>query len=567
MNFFRRVTQSDDRPRRVNKGLPEATRSTPSSSSSPSSTSNPAFSPALTASTENDTTKPTKHLETGNLATRLQELAIANADGLLDDDEYRLLRQQVFETHSNRQHRRHQHDADIVKLSQGTVAVPRLNDNVTSSAASARSNRYVRSPESHAPTTPPMLETETLASPVASPLRTPSIVSHQSKRRSILPPLNSLFRRDAPPSSSTALESDWDVVTPPLSSPNDHVRSLSPLPLPLPLSSDSSSIASGRTQCTYPLSSPTSPVGNRSIRNHAGMASAALDTRASSSFAGTSSRSSTGRSYYGGAGGGARSFRSGAAIPRSPTSTRTRSRYAPTAGGASHGYSSNYSHDRASAGGAGGGVETLAESHSLPPITSSTDPLLFAATGREPTVQELEREIREIEDEWARMRQGWTEMVERRVAAWEREVGPSLAQHAREFARSENATNAEPPRVRVEGALADGGTAETTTKKGFFKRASILPGRPPRPTTLATSGATESNSAVLPQFLLSSKVPLPPELESKLAAHQVEPTRSLRIAMDEIVERQRRTEDKYERRLEFLRAKEKGARIKQRLLH
>jgi hypothetical protein len=61
-------------------------------------------------------------------------------------------------------------------------------------------------------------------------------------------------------------------------------------------------------------------------------------------------------------------------------------------------------------------------------------------------------------------------------------------------------------------------------------------------------------------------LPLPPDFEAKLSPHLIEPTLAFRAAMEEIADRQRRTEEKYERRLEFLRAKETGARIKQGLL-
>lgn len=40
---------------------------------------------------------PILRLDRETLATRLNELALANADGLLGDDEYRILRQTMFE--------------------------------------------------------------------------------------------------------------------------------------------------------------------------------------------------------------------------------------------------------------------------------------------------------------------------------------------------------------------------------------------------------------------------------------------------------------------------------------
>lgn len=336
-------------------------------------------------------------------------------------------------------------------------------------------------------------------------------------------------------------------MTPPLPSPNDHPRSLSPLPH----FSDNRSVLSGRSNRNG-LSPPSSPVRNRSIRNHPGLASSAMDPRSSSYFAG-SSRSSNGRSYAGGEGesilsGGGRST---SHAPRSPTSVRTRSYYGGGGGPSSalsHGYSSNHSHDR------GSGVETLL-SHSLPPITSSTDPLLFAATGREPTVQELEREIREIEAEWERMRESWREIVRGRIEKWESQVGPALVKRVRGAARTEVQSSTE---TKGNGMLP---VQSTGAKRGLFRRASFL-----APTQAVTNPtATTPTNPTLPQYLLSPNSPLPVEFETSLSPHELEPTLSLRTAMGEVLERQRRTEENYQRRIDFLRAKETGAKIRQGL--
>ncbi|GAA5906093.1 uncharacterized protein JCM6883_002548 [Sporobolomyces salmoneus] len=552
-------------------------QTTLSSSTSPSANSNPTLSPSLaTSSPEIDHSRPTRtNQETKTLATRLQELAIANADGLLDDEEYRLLRRQVFETHSSK----NQAETSMTRLSEGTEAVPRFTGNLRSprsrESSSIRMSTFVMSngPRAMTPSTPPDNYTETLASPVSSPPRAPSVASYHSKRHSILPPLNSLFRREASSSAASLLDADWDVVTPPLSSPNDYPRSASPLPRP----SDSVSVRSGRSK---QLSPPTSPARNRTIRNHPGLASSTMDSRSSTYFAGGggSSRSSNGgRSSFAGGGGGGGGIRSGESVfssgsrsnnhaPRSPTSLRTRSYYSGGGGGGpssalSHGggYSSTHSHDR------GSGVETLL-SHSLPPITSSTDPLLFAATGREPTAQELEREIREIEGEWERMKESWKGLERGRIQDWERQVGGTVVKQVREMARREREQrqmSQEKVEKKDEGQIA---------KKGIFRRASFLPSSQratATPATIEQSRITTTSTLSdppLPQFLLSSKIPLPTEFESNLSPHLLEPTLALRISMEELLDRQRRTEEKYERRLEFLRAKEKGARIRDGLL-
>lgn len=387
------------------------------------------------------------------------------------------------------------------------------------------------------PTSPPRTR---LAAPSPASLRAPSIVSTQSKRHSILPPLASLFRRD--PTSTVQLEEDWDVVTPPLASPLNNESSTPPL------ASDNRSTFSDRSSRTA-LSPPTSPIRTRSIRNHPGLASSAMDSRSSSYFAG-SSRSSNGRSFGGGAESVFSSSKSNGDAPRSPTSLRTR-HYNGGGGGSSmysHGFSSsNHSHDR------GSGVETLL-SHSLPPITSSTDPLLFAATDREPTVKELEREIREIEDEWKRMRESWKDIVQQRVETWEKQVGGNVAASAREAAMLEAyETGGGDTREQEKPGKGD------NEKKETFKRASFLPSRSTPPPIIASTLS-------LPSFLLSPSHPIPSDFVANLPPHLLEPTRAFQTEIGEILERQKRTEEKYERRLEFLRAKERGARIKQRLL-
>lgn len=107
----------------------ETIRSNPSTSSSPASTTtpvfSPSFSPTLTASTEHEPS-PTSSA-TATLASRLQELAVANADGLLDDSEYRILRQQLFANHTKGGDGKKQVEVNVVKLSEGSLAVPRLN--------------------------------------------------------------------------------------------------------------------------------------------------------------------------------------------------------------------------------------------------------------------------------------------------------------------------------------------------------------------------------------------------------------------------------------------------------
>ena len=108
----------------------ETLRSSPSTTSSPASTTtpvfSPSFSPTLTASTEHEPS-PSTSTATVTLASRLQELAVANADGLLDESEYRILRQQLFANHTKGDGGQKQVEINTVKLSEGSLAVPRLN--------------------------------------------------------------------------------------------------------------------------------------------------------------------------------------------------------------------------------------------------------------------------------------------------------------------------------------------------------------------------------------------------------------------------------------------------------
>ncbi|GAA5896272.1 hypothetical protein JCM5296_002932 [Sporobolomyces johnsonii] len=516
--------------------LSASTSSLPAPSLSPAPVHPPPSTPA--------TPDPTK-----SLAIRLQELAVAHADGLLDDDEYRMLRQQLFESHVKAAKGEEQ---GIAKLGEGSLAVPRL---------SASNATTAPSPPPATRSSPPLQPSSaSLASPPPS-LRAPSVLSSQSKRTSVLPPLGSLFRRTPNGSSSIrngTIEEDQNLGTPPSSFPSLALSPSSPS-----ARADTLSIISGRSSHTLSpeLSGSRSPplVQARSIRNHPGLASSALDARSSGSYriAG-SSRSSTGRGGGGGAGESVFSSRStGHGGPRSPPSvsmSTSRSRTGAAASASGYGYSSSR----------GSQIETLsslAAPSSLPPIPSSTDPLLFAATDREPTSAELKREIREIEEEWGRMRESWRGVMEERVQGWEAEVGAEVARRVSEFGREE----AEERRKQEEGA---GGAGGAGGKKGLFRRASFTPSSSSSSSSSPSSRTSSSLPATtlsLPAFLVNPNLPLPTTLSAALPPHALDSTSSLRASLAEVRERQRRTEEKYEKRLEFLRARARGARIREGL--
>ncbi|GAA5965937.1 hypothetical protein JCM21900_005703 [Sporobolomyces salmonicolor] len=535
-SFFRGSAHAKDRsePAHTAHSLPSAstlasspplsagTSYLPAPSQSPAPAPSPPPSPA--------TPDPTK-----SLAIRLQELAVAHADGLLDEDEYRMLRQQLFESHVKAAKGEEQ---GIAKLGEGSVAVPRLSASTALTAPASSSATHF---------SPPLQpRTASVASPPPS-LRAPSVLSSQSKRTSVLPPLGSLFRR-TPNGSSSIRNGTIDETRNPVTLSSFPSRALSPSSHP-PMSSpsaqaDTLSILSGRSSHTLSpeLSGSRSLplVQARLIRNHPGLASSALDARSSGSYrmAG-SSRSSTGRGG-GGAGESVFSSRStghGGGGPRSPPSltmsaSRSRAGAAATSG---YGYSSSR----------GSQIETLsslAAPSSLPPIPSSTDPLLFAATDREPTSAELEREIKEIEEEWGRMRESWRGVLEERVQGWEAEVGGEIARRVSEYGREE----AEERRKQEEGA---GGAGGVGGKKGLFRRASFTPSSSSSsPPSARASSSYPATALSLPSFLLDPALPLPTTLSAALPPHALDSTSSLRTSLAEVLERQRRTEEKYEKR-------------------
>ncbi|GAA5930194.1 uncharacterized protein JCM15063_004740 [Sporobolomyces koalae] len=529
------VDQSTGSPVPATLGSISSTSSSPSFASTP--TFSPLFSPNLSATTQDSDSRPlAKKATAKTLASRLQELAIANADGLLDDDEYRLLRQQVFESHTGRDKGPRQNEASGAKLSEHAIIDPvAQHETRDNGPVSTRS--------------PPLVSPRSLLSPELVQTRPPSISSQQSKRHSLLPPITSLFRRDT--SASRHIEEEGNEATWRLSSASSLSRSPT-----VERPADDSSVLADHRDCRH-LSPPTSPVRNRAIRNHPGLASSALDGRQPVRYTG-SSRSSNGRSTPGGDGSESLlsgSGRSNGYSPRSPTSLRTRSTLGTGVSSAlSYGRSSTHSQERSS------GLDT-ALSRTLPPVASSTDPFLFAATDREPSVEELEKEIREIEDEWTRMRDNWKEIVRNKTRLWEIEVGADIAQDARARARFSSS--------RSEVGTLDPGRAEqkdgASGKRKMFKRASFLPST--RATLPISSATVPADDPGLPTFLLSTEAPLPPDFEARLCSPPLlDATHTLRASMEQVLERQRRTEDKYEKRLQFLKAKERGARIKLGLL-
>ncbi|BGP20209.1 hypothetical protein JCM10213_005936 [Rhodosporidiobolus nylandii] len=522
-------------PSSLRSGRERAPPSSSSSSAAPPSSLHPLSPPAQAPGPA-----PPPPDSTLNLAQRLQELAVAHADGLLDEEEYRVLRGAAFESTVAPAERAGGRGAAEV-VSEGGLAVPRLNGG----EVRAHHSSPALSSQPHSP--PPLSQSHrspTLQPAASSPsLRPASVLSSQSRRGSVLS-LGGLFRKPTSPSLRNE-------------------------PLSPTQGGDTSSVFSGRSSHTSRVRNRTEPgtsspplgqglmgpptsygtVRTRSIRNHPGLASSALDLRSSRSMGigGESVLSSSS------AGSAARSSYSYRAPPGPGLS--------PTKRGQGKGMSSAYSH--ASSLASSTRYETLSSashshhghslspstSHStLPPIPSSSDPLILAATSRDPTAIEIRREIEEIEAEWRRVRQGWSEAEGVKVRAWEGEVGEEIV----EVLGGRVQAPLEEP-----AGLANAPADDTARKKGLFRRASFSPSLPP------PLPSHSQPAALLPSFL--HPTPTLPAAATTLPDDLLASTHRLVEEVRALREKRRETDEKYERRVGFLRSRLRGAEIREGL--
>lgn len=359
----------------------------------------------------------------------------------------------------------------------------------------------------------------TLAS-ASGPSRSPSFLSTKSRAKSTTA-ISSLFRRNTASTRSgkQLINEDRDVVQP------NRV--------------DVSSILSGKTgrQRGSVLPSAAEEQGvfrTRSLRNHPALASSSLSSRdargegsskSSSGGRGGTSRdslhSTEGSTHY-----GARST-----ISYSPSRTRGTT------------IQSTASRSRLDS------VSYSSPSLPLPPLASSTDPFIFASSDREPNSSELKAEILDIENESGRLGESWDGLEKAAVEKWEERIGPGgLA--AMTNAMSRNGAALRVPEV-------DGASTGPTRKKSLLRKASLTLSKrssspPPPPTgpptpTLDLSLALEQRNPV------------------GLSEDAERATQGLRDELDDIRRRRRATEGKYEQRLEYLRARLKGAIIREGL--
>ncbi|BGP43568.1 hypothetical protein JCM10449v2_007609 [Rhodotorula kratochvilovae] len=468
---------------------------------------------ASSSALESAQPQPRQRDATVSLAQRLQELAIANADGLLDEDEYRILRGQLFVSGAGAADGAE--EEEVARLAKGTLAVPSLKQ-------IEREGR--RAPSNIVPSSPPEMhlspsDAARLVPPTSTPHLLPSAASQRapslastarSKRAS---GLAGLFRRPSAASAHSGVEplsEGWTHV----SSPALSASTSSP---PLDDGASTFSRRSSRRTTNYtepPTQSPPLAGGytthrTRSIRHHAGLGSSAFSPRLGSARASSPELEIVSTS--------------GRLAATTMTRTAPASRSAHRSGAHSHASRSSVSHSSAAL-------------YPLPAVPSSSDPAVLAAAGREPGAAELRGEIGEIEEEWRRMRGAWEEAVEREVRGWEDEVGEEVVSGLWSFTGGE--AGGKPPRH---------GRADEL-------HVAVPSWSIPAPTT--------HDMATLPPFLARAPpAPVPPGLPDDIDLS----ARALQRRVRELQARQDATEEKYQRRVDFLRAKLRAAEIKERL--
>ncbi|GAA5830012.1 hypothetical protein JCM11251_006844 [Rhodosporidiobolus azoricus] len=500
------------------------------------------------------------HATTVNLAQCLQELAVANADGLLDDEEYRVLRAQVFESTmgGGGGGQVGQVDEQVRKAGEGGLAVPRL--------AMLDEQRVPTEASPFTPSSPSLSN-----SPTA---RAPSIFSSQSRRASMLDLAGGLFRKGsiAPSVRSGVTDREEQLRSPTLSRYG--------------VDGDGASVFSGRSGYSHAIRSAnrsepaaysstngySTSVRTRSIRNHPGQSSSALDLR-------SPNLGGAGESVVSGSTEG--SYRR-SSVYRSPVSAGSLS---PGKSRNGHGFTSAYSPPSSRASSTR--FETLSSlahsnSHSppsqqpsLPPIPSSSDPSVLAATDREPSSAELRDEIAEIEAEWRRMGENWDAVLGDKVGRWRGEVGEEVVQRSGGMVVLSRAGLAE---VGQKATRRGEGDETVKGKKSIFRRASFnvtshnmsLPSTP----TPATSALPPPSTVPLPAFLLPSTSSLstsptslatPPSLppDLNLPDSLLTLTNSFISDVSSIREKKRHTDEAYQKRIEFLRSRLRGAEIRE----
>ncbi|KPV73396.1 uncharacterized protein RHOBADRAFT_45973 [Rhodotorula graminis WP1] len=435
-----------------------------------------------------------------SLAQRLQELAVANADGLLDEDEYRILRGQLFEAsvavgQGGAGAAATGPTSSTPNLGEGLLAVPSLRRIENEARRASTTSTILRPDLDDPPRSPASVPPASLVPPTTSSTRrlslapdsqrAPSLAqSTHSKRTS---GLRGLFRRPSAASVRAVepLGEGWTHVAPVALSASGS----SPV-----LDNHASVQSAGQARRSRaPVDLPPggySTNRTRSIGHHPGLASSAFSSASSPRLRRDKLPPSS---------------LAASTTTRSHASTSTSAHYASTP---------------------------------LPPLPSARDPA--ALVTRDLSALELQRELDEIEGEWGRVRRAWDAMARDEVRRWEDEVGVEVVRGLSGRAL-----------VSADGTTGLGG--DTAARR-----------RPAAPLSLSPNSSSPASSTLLelPSFLLPSSPSLiPPGLPDDIDLA----TRAVQRRVRELYNRQAATDDKYSRRLDFLRARLRAAEIRERL--
>lgn len=183
-------------------------------------------------------------------------------------------------------------------------------------------------------------------------------------------------------------------------------------------------------------------------------------------------------------------------------------------------------------------------------VPISLDPFSFASTDAEPTSLELKLEISQLESELGRLQESWEGLERTEITKWEDKLGPIGLDH---FVNH----SAKPP---SELSSVDTDDKSLTLSEPNLQRTVVLNSKDTRLSNLdLTTSSLPSVSNRQAYHSIPSNSPSSLAEEVDLASEQ------LLIVVEGIRSRKRKTEQKYEERLEYLRARLSGALLKERI--
>lgn len=304
----------------------------------------------------------------------------------------------------------------------------------------------------------------------------------------------------------------------------------------------------GHGMSNSPYHSPELGSAARTLRHHPALASASLSPALSFSAAS--------RSSYGG-------------------------------GHGTRGGSSMRSADSMRSGGTGAGsrlassVLSAGSPTMLPPMASSRDPFLLAAADKEPTSKELKQEIEELERERRRLEQSW-KSLERAALARAGDKAPPPPAEAQDVtleigAPKVQAGNRVSTLLRKASFNSRLDSSYNGTGLGFASHDGRLSpiAASPRETSSPVSGresprrlTSRSSSPQLSNgHARSFTNSIPAQMLAISSVEEALPATADPdgLAVDEVRRRRRATDERYEKRLEYLRARLRGALLKEGL--